>query len=542
MDFHFANAWELIADEVPDAPALRCEGVIRTWREYDERAARVAGVLSAHGLAPHSKVGICLHNSNEYSEAQFGVLKHRGVPINVNYRYKAEELVYLLDNADAQALIYQGCYAPRIEAVRAQLPKVQCFIQVDDASGEPLLEGAIDYERALAAAEAMPRIERPGDDIYMIYTGGTTGLPKGVMYPIGPFCRSLCAGLALRGVELPERVEDLASGVRRIHEMGMAPVSLPACPQMHGTGMWIGTMVPQLCGGSVVAIPTLGFDPDQLWRTVEANSVTDIVIVGDAFARPMLDALDDAAARGEPYDLSSVGIIASSGVMWSAEVKEGLLRHKDMLLYDAMGSSEGAMGAQISDRASGGSTARFALSEGVKVFDDGDREVQPGSGEVGMLATAGGAVPIGYYKDPEKSARTFREIEGVRYSFPGDYARVEADGTIILLGRGSQCINTGGEKVFPEEVEEAVKRYPGAYDCLVVGLPDERFGERVVAVIEPREGARIDETALAAHLREHLAGYKVPRGMVVVPEVERAPNGKADYAWAKRTAEAALLA
>ena len=260
-----------------------------------------------------------------------------------------------------------------------------------------------------------------------------------------------------------------------------------------------------------------------------------------AAARVDAAELDAAAEQGAPYDLSSLGLVTSSGVMWSAEIKRGLLAHKDLMLYDAMGSTEGSMGANVSSRETPIETAKFALGDGVKVFTDDDREVAPGSGEIGLVATSG-LVPIGYYKDPEKSARTFREVHGVRYSFPGDYARVEADGTITLLGRGSQCINTGGEKVFTEEVEEATKRHPAVRDCLVVGLPDERFGNRVVAVVSLEDGAGDgpDDEALRAFLREHLAGYKLPKSVVRVPVVQRAPNGKADYKWARRTAEEAL--
>jgi fatty-acyl-CoA synthase len=288
-------------------------------------------------------------------------------------------------------------------------------------------------------------------------------------------------------------------------------------------------------GGAVVTTPKLGLDPHLLWGLVEEQRVTDLVIVGDAFARPLLAALDEAAARGTPYDLSSLRQITSSGVMWSAEVKEGLLRHHDMVLADVMGSSEGGMGSSITTRDVRPSTAKFQLNEGVKVITDDGRFVSPGSGEIGRLATSG-FVPLGYYKDPEKSAATFREVDGVRYSFPGDYATVEADGTITLLGRGSVCINTAGEKVFPEEVEEAVKRHPSVEDCLVVGVPDPRFGERVVAVASTRDGMVGDATALIEFTRAHLAGYKVPKSVLFVDHVQRAPNGKADYKWAKATA------
>lgn len=539
MDFHFANAWELIADVVPDHLALICGDDRRTWRQYDDRSARIASVFHDHGLKPDSKIGLYMHNSNEYAEAHFGSFKMRGVPINVNYRYGVEELVYLFDNADAEAVVYDARYAPLVDAARKRLPKLRCFIQVADDSDEALLDGALDYEAAIAAAAPMPRIERPFDDIYMLYTGGTTGMPKGVMYHAGQFCVGMCAGFAMRGFEPPAKVEDIPELVQKVHAAGLVPTTLAASPQMHGVGMWIGTMVPHLMGGTVVTVRQTSLDPDAIWQAVAAHRVTDMTIIGDAFAKPLLAALDAAQARGEPYDLTSLQQVVSSGVMWSAETKQRLLEHHDMMLLDAMGSSEGSMGMAMSNRATPPQTARFALSPGVKVFTEDGREVAPGSEEIGLVATSGN-VPIGYYKDAEKSARTFRAVGGVRYSFPGDFAKVEADGTITLLGRGSQCINTGGEKVFPEEVEEAAKRHPDVADCLVVGMPDERFGERVVAVLALESDADPDDEALRTFMRAHIAGYKLPRDIVRVPAVQRAANGKADYKWARAAAQAHL--
>ncbi len=539
MDFHFATAFELIADTLPDEPALICGNQTRTWAEFDDRAAHIAGLLNAHGLEPGAKVGIYLHNSNEYSEAHHGIFKMRGCPINVNYRYKADELTYLLENADAEAVIFQSTYAMRIWEIREKLPNVKAWIQVDDGT-EALLHDAIDFERSIRSATPAPRIDRPADDVYMLYTGGTTGMPKGVMYYNGTFCQGLAtAALAVRGLPAPTSVTELPGLVRQLKEMNALPVSLAACPQMHGTGMWLGTLLPMLCGGAVVTISKLGLDPDALFAQVEARRVTDIAIVGDAFAKPMLGALDVAKANGTPYDITSLQRIISSGVMWSSEVKQGLLAHHDMMLMDTMGSTEGGMASNVSTRASSAQTAKFELSEGVRVFTDDGRVVAPGSGEVGKIGLSG-QVPIGYYKDPKKSAETFREIDGVRYSFPGDYARVEADGSITLLGRGSMCINSAGEKVYPEEVEEVVKRHEAIYDCLVVGVPDDRFGERVVAVASLREGAQADATVLIEYTREHLASYKAPRHVLLVEQVRRAPNGKADYKWAKATALAEL--
>ena len=538
MELHFATVWEEIADLNPDGTALVCGDSTRTWREYDDRAARLAQLLIEHGVGQDSKVGIYAHNSNEYLEAQYAVFKVRGCPVNVNYRYKAEELVYLLENSDAEALFFQACYAARIWEIRPQLPRIKLFVQIDDGT-EALLDGALDFEQSIRVASPASRIERSSEDVYMLYTGGTTGMPKGVMYEQGLFIRFMLGSVRALGFDVPETGDDLSTMVGLMKENGLTPVSLAACPLMHGTGMWLGAIVPLMQGGTVVTISKLGLDPHLIWGEVERCGVTVVVIVGDAFARPMLDALNEAKANDSPYDLSSVRQITSSGVMWSTEVKLGLLEHHEMVLIDAMGSTEGGMGSSVTRREEASETAHFKLNPGTKVFTDDGREVVPGSDETGMIATSG-LVPLGYYKDPEKSAKTFREIDGVRYSFPGDYAKVESDGTIVLLGRGSNCINTAGEKVYPEEVEEAIKKHDAIEDCLVVGVRDDRFGQRIVAVASTREYEMVDELDLIDFTREHLAGYKLPKQVLFVDEVRRAPNGKADYKWAQQAADSRL--
>lgn len=535
MNWHFADIWEVIADAVPEAPALVHTDTRRSWAEYDDRAARIATVLTDHGLEPDSKVAIFAYNSPEYLEAQFGIFKIRGGPINVNYRYFEDELIYLFDNSDAEAVFFQAQFADRLEAIRSRLPKVKLFIEIDDGSGEHL-EGAINYEAAIEAADPMERIERSDDDIYMLYTGGTTGMPKGVMYRHGDFSKNMLLGYAARGIEPPTNAEEIASAVRQLHEEGAAPRAIPACPLMHGTGMWLAALAIHNLGGCVVTFANTSFDPLALWKLVEKEKVTDMAIVGDAFAKPMLKALESAKAAGENIDISSMTRIISSGVMFSTATKRGLLEFGDFTIIDAMGSTEGGMGSSTVNRDTPeGETGKFTMNDTTKVFTDEDKLVEPGSGEIGMIAN-GGTTPIGYFKDPEKSAVTFREIDGHRYSFPGDYATIEADGTLVLLGRGSVCINTGGEKVFPEEVEEVVKSHPAVYDCLVVGVPDERFGEKVTAVTSFKEGESAEEAEVIEWLHGKLAGYKLPRTMLWVPEVKRAQNGKADYKWAKETA------
>jgi fatty-acyl-CoA synthase len=369
----------------------------------------------------------------------------------------------------------------------------------------------------------------------MLYTGGTTGMPKGVMYNQAEFIQGMFKTLRAMGYELPEDLDTIDEYILDLNNKKALPVSLVGCPLMHGTGMWLGCFVPHNLGGAVATIPGLGFDPDKIWQECSRINVTNIVIVGDAFARPMLDALEVAAAKNQPYDLASLNQITSSGVMWSSEVKAGLLEHHDMTLMDTMGSTEGGMGASVSTRESKPETAQFRLNPGMIVLkDDGDL-VEPGSEDTGLLGISGdmAMIPIGYYKDEKKSAETFREYKGTRYSFPGDYAKIEADGSIILLGRGSNCINSAGEKIYPEEVEEALKKDSLVFDCLVVGLPDERFGQKIVAVVSTLENQAVEEAVLINNARERLAGYKLPKTIVFSDVVERAPNGKANYKWAK---------
>ena len=541
MEAQYASVWEKNSDVIPDKIALICGDNEVTWREYDQRAAKLATLLTNAGLGDDSKVGLYLHNSNEYLESQYSVFKIKGVPINVNYRYKEEELIYLLENSDSEAIFYQSCYAEQIASIKDKLPKVKLYIQVDDKTNETL-DFAQDYESAISECQPMERQERSEDNIYMLYTGGTTGMPKGVMYQNGGHLKGMLNTAGAWGlIPVQEKidVDSVALEVKKLADEGRLPISIPACPLMHGTGMWLGAIIPHLVGGTVVTLPNLGFDPDGLLKEVEKRKANNIVIVGDAFAKPIMDALDKAESEGSPYNLESINTVISSGVMWSSEVKQGLLKHHDMVLVDAMGSTEGGMGSSRASRDNPAETAKFVLNPGVIVITDEGELVEPGSDKTGKIGTSG-LVPLGYFKDEKKSAETFKEFQGVRYSFPGDYAKVEADGTITLLGRGSNCINTAGEKVYPEEVEEAIKRNDDIFDCLVVGLQDDRFGQKVVALASFQEGREIQEQDLIAFTREHLAGYKLPKQVLFVDEVMRAPNGKANYKWAKETAEKEL--
>jgi fatty-acyl-CoA synthase len=533
MEMHFATVWEAIADAIPDRAALVHAGTRRTWREFDDRAARLGRALGERGVGPDSKVAQYLYNGTEYLESCFAAFKLGAVPINANYRYLEDELVYLLDNADVEVLFFHGVLGERVAKVMNRLPKLQAIVQVDD--GSPIVDGALRYEELVSSHEPIERVERAEDGLYMLYTGGTTGMPKGVMYDVSAFTAALMLGHAVHGVPVPETAESVVPNVLKLHEMGTAPVALTACPLMHGTGLWLGGFVTLNMGGTSVTMEGASFDPHRLWQMTQREGVTDIVIVGDAFAKPMVRALEEAEARGEAYDIASVNLIVSSGVMWTSAVKQALLERNAMTLIDIMGSSEGGMAQNVTTRETASETARFQLNEAAKVFTEDDREVEPGSGEVGMVATTG-TVPLGYYKDPEKSAATFRTVNGVRYSFPGDFATVEADGSITLLGRGSVCINSGGEKIFPEEVEEVVKLHPAVYDCLVVGVPDEKFGEAVTAIASLRTGRSASEAEILATSRGHLSSYKLPKRILLVDSVRRAPNGKADYGWAREHA------
>jgi len=537
MECHYATIWESIADTIGDREAVVCGDLRRTWSDYEDRAARLAQAFAEAGLGEGSKVGLYLYNSSEYLETQFASMKGRGVPININYRYLDDELLYLLENSDAEALVFHSSLGDRVARVMKRAPKVRLWIQVDD--GGEKVPGAVDYEALIAGHDPAPRITRSVDDTYMLYTGGTTGMPKGVMYDIGGMCQ-LFLGMSypIYGLAIPE-VDEIAAVARQRWDEGQPIRSLPSCPLMHGTGMWLGGLVAHLGGGMISLLTDRSLDADELWQVAEREKITQIVIVGDAFAKPMLRALETAKDEGRAYDLSSIRFMISSGVMWTSEVKKALLEWHDFTLIDVMGSTEGSMGTQITTRGNIGETAKFTMSPTTKVFTEDGREVQPGSGEAGMVA-AGGTVPRGYFKDETKSATTFKTIDGVRYSFPGDWALVEADGSLTLLGRGSNCINTAGEKVYPEEVEEAVKSHPDVVDCLVVGVDDEKFGQRVTGVASVRPGATTDAQTVREFTRGRLAAYKVPKDLFIVETVQRAPNGKADYGWARKAVEEAL--
>ena len=513
-----------MADVQPDAVAITQGDRNQTWDQFDRGADGVAQFLLDLGVAQQDKVAVYLYNSPEYIQATYAAMKVGLVPVNTNYRYGDDELSYLWDNADAVAVVFHGVFTDRIERILDRVPGIKGWLWVDDGSG-PCPDWATPYEDAAKAAIGRTRAPwgRCGDDLYMLYTGGTTGMPKGVMWRQDDLFARLIDG----GVRHYD-VNGGLQGVRAALEAGPASVTLmPACPLMHGTGAFTANTI-LAEGGRVCLLESRKYDPSEMLDTVEREKVNGLVIVGDPFSRPLLAALDENPGK---WDLSSLMMIISSGAMWSEPVKERLLAHHGaMILADAFSSSEAlGMGMSVSGGGAAAKTASFTLGPDVKVLSEDGREVAPGSEEVGVLAL-GGRNPLGYYKDEEKSGRTFKEIDGVRYSIPGDYAQVDADGTIHLLGRGSVCINSGGEKIFPEEVEEALKTHDAVHDAVVVGVPHPTYGEQIVAVVEPAEGAPLpSEAELIGHVKERLAHYKAPRRVRSVPTIGRAPNGKVDY-------------
>jgi acyl-CoA synthetase (AMP-forming)/AMP-acid ligase II len=532
-DWNFADLWEAVAVHRPAEPAL-VQGDRRvTWADFDRRANGVAAALLRAGLDRQGKVAQYLYNGPEYLESVFATLKAGGVPVNTNYRYTADELVYLWDNADAEAVVFDAELTERVAAVRGRLPKVRLWLQV---GGGDAPAWATPYEEAIAAeGPARGPWGRSGDDLLLIYTGGTTGMPKGVMWRQDDLFVTLNRTASLRF--------DPDATLRQVAAVLEAPARhppsrlLPGPPLMHGTGLFTAMSVLDT-GGCIVMPEGRHFDPVVLLDTIQRERVTEISVVGDAFARPILAALDAEPGR---WDLSSLWLMISSGVMWSAEVKAGLSRHLPrLMMVDSLGSTEAiGMASSRSTAAATTGTAGFTLGPSTRVIDEDGVEIVPGTGRRGLVALRGRA-PIGYYKDPGKSAATFRLIGGERWTVPGDWATVDADGAVKLLGRGSVVINTGGEKVFPEEVEEAIKVHPSIVDAVVVGLPDDRFGELVVALAQPAPGAVVDVAELRAWLHDRLAGYKVPRRVVAVESIGRAPNGKVDYRRLRSEAAASL--
>jgi acyl-CoA synthetase (AMP-forming)/AMP-acid ligase II len=509
-DWNFAAVWDGIAAIVPDRDALVCGDRRVTWAAFADRADRLAQHLGTEaGVEPGDRVAIELTNRPEYLETFYAALKLGAVPVNVNFRYQVGELEYLLDNSDARALVHGPEFAATAAEAAARTAPRPLLLEAGDA-----------YEHALATS-APPAGRTPrtasGDDLIFLYTGGTTGMPKGVMWRNDDLYVALWASAHPGTPDPPDPFAAARAGKR-------ASTLLPAAPLMHGTGLFAALAA--LAGsGTVVLVDHLGLDPELVWDAVAREQVQTLTIVGDVFARPLLDAL---RAHPDRWDLSSLRAITSSGVLFSPDVKRGLLDRLDgATIVDSLGASEG-LGPRHSARAGDDAIppAQFSVNDRIRVVDEATgRDVEPGSGAVGLVAMSG-RIPLGYFKDPDKSATTFRVLDGARYSIPGDFATVETDGTVRLLGRGSACINTGGEKVYPEEVEAELRNHPGVFDCVVVGVPDERFGERVVALVRVAHGHVVDEAELATWCRSRMAGYKLPRRFLFVDALPRSAAGK----------------
>lgn len=541
MRDNWATLWETVSDAMPEATAVVHGERRLTYRQVEQRAARLAAALAALGLGRDSKVGILAYNCPEYLEASYAIFKLRGSPVNLNYRYRADELTEVLADSDAEVLFFHGALGEVAAETAARLPGLRAFVQIDD--GSPLVDGAVRYEDLITGHDPAPRIERSGEDVFLIYTGGTTGRPRGVMWHHQDIVSTVAAPVyMMAGLEMPTTTEEAAVGAVAMHTAGLSPVVLPAPPLIHGTAFYLSKAA-WLLGGTVVLLEGRRLDGHEICRLAQAERVTQIVIVGDLFARALVRALDEAA-----YDISSVKQIASSGVLWSPAWKQPLADLGGITLTDMVGASEGGPftvqivppGARVED-------CPWALTPRARLIDDDGTLIEPASGRTGRLAVPPPG-PLGYYRDPEKSATLRTEIDGVVYTVPGDYAYLEPDGRVVLLGRGSLCINTGGEKVYPQEVETVIAELAGVRDVNVVGLPDEEWGQVVTAVVsldpdadgsDPAEPAG---DAVRDAVRARLAGYKVPRHVVFVPEIVRSPSGKARYDWARDAALSALAA
>ena len=514
--FNLADLFEQAVDAWPERDYIVAGDVRRTYAEMEARANQLAHHLAAQGVGPGDHVGIYALNCAEWVETVWAVFKLRAVWVNINYRYVEDELAYIFENADLVALVVASEFIDRVNGVREHLPMLRHVLVIGD-----------EYEAAVAAQSTERDFPpRSGDDLYILYTGGTTGMPKGVLWRHEDVLMALGGGIDLRsGHKMTSPSEFLDKG------NGSAMTSLPTMPLMHGAAQW-SVMGGSFVGNRIVLLDK--FDAGTVWRLIDEHKINLLMITGDAMARPMMD---DLLVNRDKYDLSSIFAISSTAALFSQSLKDAFLEQFDkIVITDAIGSSEGgANGISIVSKGApvqGGPTVS-AIKEAV-VLDDDLNPVAPG--QTGRLARSGN-LPIGYYKDPEKTAATFVTApDGKRYVIPGDFARIEEDGTITLLGRGSVSINSGGEKIFPEEVENALKSHPEVFDAVVVGVPDERFGETVTAVVKFRDGSTATLEDLKIHCRQHIAGYKVPRRLTAVEAIIRSPAGKPDYRWAKETA------
>ncbi len=534
MALNIADLAEHAIDAVPDRVALICGDETLTYGQLEEKANCLAHYLIDQGVKKDDKVGLYCRNRIEIVIAMLGIVKAGAILVNVNLRYVEGELKYLFDNSDMVALVHERRYADRVANVLPETPNVKTILVVEDGSDDDYQRyGGVEFYSALEQASPERDFgERSPDDIYLLYTGGTTGFPKGVMWRHEDIYRVLFGGTDFATGEPVADEYDLAKQAAA----GPPMIRYPIPPMIHGATQ-SATWMALFSGGTVVLAPE--FDADEVWRTIEKHKVNLLFFTGDAMARPLLDALTKLHDSGHEPDLSSLFLLASTAALFSPSIKEKLLELlPNRVITDSIGSSETGFGGTSvvakGEAHTGG--PRVTIDKKTVVLDEDGNEVQPGSDKVGFIAKRG-HIPVGYYKDEKKTAETFKTFNGVRYAIPGDYAKVEADGTVTMLGRGSQSINSGGEKIYPEEVEAALKGHPDVFDALVVGVPDERYGQCVAAVVHRRPGTNPTLADLDAFVRQEIAGYKVPRKVWWVDEIHRTPAGKPDYRWAKDVTE-----
>jgi acyl-CoA synthetase (AMP-forming)/AMP-acid ligase II len=531
---NIADLAEHAIDAVPDRVALISAGEHLTYAQLEEKANRLAHYLIDQGVKKDDKVGLYCRNRIEIVIAMLGIVKAGAILVNVNYRYVEGELRYLFDNSDMVALVHERQYSDRVANVLPETPSVKTVLVVEDGSDNDYQRyGGVEFYSAIAQGSPERDFgERSGDDIYLLYTGGTTGFPKGVMWRHEDIYRVLFGGTDFATGEFVKDEYDLAKAAAENPPM----IRYPIPPMIHGATQ-SATWMSIFSGQTTVLAPE--FNADEVWRTIHDHKVNLLFFTGDAMARPLLDALLAHQEKDNQYDLSSLFLLASTAALFSPSIKEKLLELlPNRVITDSIGSSETGFGgtsivAKDSPHSGG---PRVTIDHRTVVLDEDGNEVEPGSGVRGFIAKKGN-IPVGYYKDEKKTAETFRTINGVRYAIPGDYAQVEEDGTVTMLGRGSVSINSGGEKIYPEEVEAALKAHPDVFDALVVGVPDPRYGQHVAAVVQARPGSRPTLSELDSFVRSEIAGYKVPRSLWLVDEVKRSPAGKPDYRWAKEQTE-----